>query len=113
MSSRVWNNPSLSIGGNSLSDEAWQRLNICRLSQVLKGGSVLSLTELKTNFGLSSNSFLTYLQIKAKLSKLTMSGSAISSHKVLDEKLGTIAKGKGVVSKLYNLLCLSSPIGIT
>ncbi len=71
----LWDNPLLSIGGNPLSDKAWQRLNIHRLGQVLKEGSMLSLTELKANFGLSSNSFLTYLQIKAKLSKLSMSGS--------------------------------------
>ena len=103
----LWNNPLLSIGGNPLSDIAWQNLNIHRLSQVLRDGSMLPLTTLKANFGLSGSSFLTDLQFKANLNRLSTQGSSISCHKELDEKLEAIAHG--VVSKLYRLLSFSFP----
>lgn len=73
---------------------------------MLRDGSILPLSALKTNFGLSSNSFLTYAQLKVNLNKLSMSGSAIGSHMEIDEKLEDIAHGRGVVSKLYRLLCI-------
>lgn len=70
---------------------------------------MLPLTTLKANFGLSGSSFLTYLQLKANLNRLSTQGRAISCHKDLDEKLEAITHGRGVVSKLYRLLFLSSP----
>lgn len=73
----------------------------------------ISFSELLSKCNMNESSFLSYLQLKAVLTKITSKGSITASDEHLDNTLKKFASGRGLASGIYHLLLLSSSNSIT
>lgn len=81
-----------------------QDCNLCNVGQIFKDNKIISFSELLSKFNMNESSFLSYLQLKAVITKITSKGSNTGSDEHLDNTLKKFANGRGLASGIYKLL---------
>ena len=109
----IWNNPLLTAGGRTLTDNTWQQHNITQVGQVVRDGDIIPFKEIKIQFGLNDSAYFQYFQLKSIFKNFKFKGIKMGSNIVLDSKLRAACTGRGTVSVIYKLLSSSLPDSTT
>ena len=104
----LWSNPLISAGGLPLNISAMKNGGLHTLGQIVKNNTMIPFSEMLSKFNMNNSSFLSYLQLKAVITKISSKGASVCSQEHLDKTLKKLVGGKGLVSGIYKLLLLSS-----
>ena len=107
----LWENPLLTAGGKTLSNETGKDYNTQNLGQIVKQNKIISFPVFKNIFALNDSVFLQYLQIKSILKEYVIKGISLPSDVETDNKLKEIMKK--IKAQYLNFIALFIPLPVT
>ena len=103
----IWNNPDFLSNKKPLIFHTWAEKGITHLKHIFHNNTLVPFPTLAQEFGIRSNQFLEYLQLKSSIqSKLNIRSSCINLAPAISELIN-ISSPKQLLSKIYRIITKS------